>query len=233
LADSVGWRVRRGSAIRSFSDRLVVQGRRTGMLDLSVGLLASGEADRRRLGLLGPLAAACTSEGIRRDTGIVSWLHWPNLVTIGGRVVATTSISLAEPPRSGEKTQVTLRICVNCFGRSQAEFPSALPSSSILDVLGVEIDLDLLRDKVLHALDWYHAEWERGMDRKLVDRVKPTVAWMGHDVEVRMADGKVLRGRATSLDDLGSLLLEERNGRGRAKTRAIPAESVELVQPVN
>jgi len=202
------------------------------MLDLSVCLLAGRQADAGRLGLLGPLAAACTSEGIRRDTGIVSWLHWPNLVTIGGRVVAMTSVSFAAHRGSEGKTQVTLSICVNCFGGSSGGFPAAMRSTSIRDVLGVEIDLDLLRDKVLHALDWYHAEWERGMDRKLVDRMQPTVAWMGRVVEVRTADGQALRGRAKGLDDLGSLLLEERNGRGGARTSAVPARSVALVQPV-
>jgi len=232
LAESLDWRVRRGSSVRLFSDRLVVQGRRPGMLDLSVCLL-SGGGDPRRLGLLGPLAAACTSEGIRRDTGVVSWLHWPNLVTIDGRVVATTSITLATPTPPDGKTQVTLRISVNCFGGTSGEFPPPLPSTSILDVLGVEIDLDLLRDKVLHALDWNHAEWERGMDRKLVDRMQPTVSWLGHHVQVRMANAKVLKGVAKGLDEHGSLVLEQIGGRGSRRNLSLTPDGVELVRPVD
>ena len=98
MADSVDWRVRRGSAVQELlCTGLVVQGEGPGMLDLSVCRLASGRS-LEGFGLLGPLAAACTSEGIRRDTGIVSWLHWPNLVTIDGRVVAKTSLSLPRLP---------------------------------------------------------------------------------------------------------------------------------------
>jgi biotin-(acetyl-CoA carboxylase) ligase len=232
LADPVDWRVRKGSAARAFSDRLVVQRPRHGLLDLSVCLLASG-ADPGRLSLLVPLAAACASEGIRRDTGVVSWLHWPNLVTIDGRVVAMTSASLAGPRGPDGKIQVTLSIWVNCFGRRPGGFPSILPSTSILDALGVEIDMDLLRDKVLHALDWYHAEWERGMDRKLLDRIRPTIAWIGHNVEVSTADAGVLKGTAEGLDDHGSLILEQRGARGSRRTFALAPAGVELVRPVD
>jgi biotin-(acetyl-CoA carboxylase) ligase len=229
LADFDGWRVRKASAVRGFSDRLVVQGVRSGMLDLSVCLLASGGAVRERLGLLRPLVAACTSEGIRRDTGIVSWLHWPDLVTIDGRVVAKTSISIAARPGLDGKAQVTLSISVNCFAGRRGDFHSALPSTSILDVLGVEIDLDLLRDKALHALNWYYAEWERGMQLKLAKRMQPTISWLGSRVEVRTAGGPALRGRAKAMDDLGSLLLEQDAGR---KTLVIRPETVELVRTV-
>ena len=226
MADSDQWRVRKGSAARRFSDRLVVQGGRPGILELSVFLLAS-KSTPGGLGVFRLLAAACASEGIRRDTGIVSWLHWPNLVTIDGRVVAKASLSLAAPDAAG-KTQVTIGVSVNCSAVDPSDFPTALPSTSILEALGVEIDVDLLRDKILHALYWYDAEWEGGMHRNLVERMRPTIAWLGQNVEVKTASGRSVRGRARELDDLGSLLLEQRR-----KTRSLPPESVELVREVN
>ena len=227
MADSDEWQVRKGSGPRSFSDRLVVQGGRPGILELSVCLLADGKTTPGGLGVLRLLAAACASEGIRRDTGIVSWLHWPNLVTIDGGVVAKTSLSLAAPDAAG-KIQATIGISVNCSGGSPSDFPSALPFTSILEALGVEIDVDLLRDKILHALYWYDAEWEGGMHRRLVERMRPTIAWLGQNVEVNTVSGQLLRGRAKGLDDLGSLLLEQRR-----KTRSLPPETVELVREVN
>ena len=197
------------------------------MLDLSVCLLVTGQGDQKGSGLLGPLAAACTSEGIRRDTGIISWLHWPNLVTIDGRVVARTSLSLTQPPGPDFKARVVFEVLVNCFAKRPASFPPGLQATSILEALGVEIDVDLLRDKVLHALDWYFAEWERGMHRKLVERIEPTISWLGSDVRVRTTDAKVLKGKAEGLDDQGSLRLERRGG-----TLTVPAGSVELVTAV-
>jgi biotin-(acetyl-CoA carboxylase) ligase len=232
VAGSSDWWVRKGGSVRRYSDRLVVQGRLAGLLDLSVCLAAGGEAAPGGLGLLRPLVAASTSEGIRRDTGIVSWLHWPDLVTIDGRVVARTSLSLDPRPGSRGEARIVARISVNCFAPRSNEFSSvALPSTSIRKALGVAIDVDLLRDKVLHALNWYHAEWERGMRRKLLGRIRPTIVWLGRDVDVKLADERVLKGRATGLDDEGSLLLEQKHRGGRSTSVRIRPESVNIVRP--
>ena len=202
------------------------------MLELSACRASSARTSTDGFPLLGPLAAACISQGIRRDTGIVSWLQWPNLVTIEGRIVAKTSLSVSSPHEPDGKAQIVFKMSVDCFADRPASLPSGLPTTSILDVLGVEIDADLLRDKILHALGWYYAEWERGMHRKLVDRMQPTIAWLGHEVEVRTADAEILKGRAMGLDDGGSLLLEQRGARGSRKTRVIPPDGVELVRAV-
>src|SRR5579864_7176040 len=106
------WMVRKGDKPRTFSDWLVMQGGRPGILDLSICRAASAQASPASLGLLFPLAAACTSEGIRRDTGILSWLHWPNLVTIEGRVVAQTSLSITKRDGPVKENQLVFRIHV-------------------------------------------------------------------------------------------------------------------------
>jgi biotin-(acetyl-CoA carboxylase) ligase len=219
------WKVRKRPVPRRFSDGLVVQGGPRGLLRLSVCRVPIRQAQPAAFGLLGPLAAACTSEGIRRDTGIISWLHWPNLVTIEGRVTAKTSVSVTRHVDPDSRDGVVFDVLVNCSAERPTAFPSGLRATSILEVLGVEIDVDLLRDKVLHAVDWYFAEWERGAHRKLVERMEPTISWLGRDVEVRGAGSRVIQGRAKGLDDDGSLLLER-----RGVTHAIPAEQVELVR---
>lgn len=184
---------------------------------------------RDSMGLLTPVAAASASEGIRRDTGAVSWFHWPNLVTLGGRVVARTSLSIGEPRSPGRGLRLTFRVSVNCSADVPADSDSELGETSIRDVLGVEIDRDMLRDKVLHALDWYYAEWQRGAHQKLADRIEPTIPWLGREVEVATVGGEVLRGTARGLDRSGSLLLEEGVRRGAARTRALSPHGVRLV----
>jgi len=221
------WRVRRASTVGRFSDGLVVQSGTRGLLQLSVCRASARRVASGDFGLLGPLVAACASEGIRRDTGVISWLHWPNLVTIDGRVVAMTSLSLTPPLEPGSKARVVFGVLVNCSAGRPPSFPSGLPAVSILEALGVEIGVGLLRDKILHALDWYFAEWERGMHRKLVERMEPTISWLGSDVLVRTTDARVLAGRAEGLDDQGSLRLERKAG-----TLTVPAASVELVTAV-
>ena len=135
---------------------------------------------------------------------------------------------MVAPKGPDAKARAVFGVSVNCFARRPASFPSGIGATSILDALGVEIDVDLLRDKVLHAMDWYFAEWERGMHRKLVQRIEPTISWLGRDVEVRTTDSKLISGTAKGLDDDGSLLLER-----RGRTRAIPAEGVVLVRVVD
>jgi biotin-(acetyl-CoA carboxylase) ligase len=216
------WTVRRGAGVRRFSDGLVVQGGSRGLLQLWVCRALSPGAPGA-YGLLGPLAAACTSEGIRRDTGIISWLHWPDLVTIDGRAVARTSLSLEQPSRPEAKAHAIFEVSVNCFADGAA-FPPGLRPTSIAKVLGVEIDVGLLREKVLHALDWYLAEWERGMLSKLVERIQPTISWLGQEVEVRTSDGRVLKGKAIRLEEGGSLVLD------RPGTRTVSPEDVALVR---
>jgi len=184
----------------------------------------------RALGLLLPFTAACISEGIRRDTGIVSWLSWPDVVTIGSMAVAKASLLLASRPDG--QTRVAMGILVDCFSRCPSAFPVDMPTTSILESLGVEIDIDLLRDKILHALNWYYAEWERGMHLRLVKRIQSTIAWFGRDVEVKTSSGQIIRGIAKGLDEFGSLELEQRDRVGRRRTRALSPLSVEVVNAV-
>ncbi len=221
------WRLVNGSAVTDFSDGLVVQGGRPGLLRLLVCRAVRRAVSPGAFGLLGPLAAACTSEAIRRDTGIISWLYWPNLVTIEGRAVARASLS-----HKVRGVQTIFDISVDCFAGEAPDFSRGLRGTSIRDALGVEIDVALLRDRILHSLDWYFAEWERGMQRKLVDRIQPTISWLGGQVEVLMLDGRLLRGTAKGLDDDGSLMLEERDGRGVQHARTIHPIGVEFVRPV-
>jgi biotin-(acetyl-CoA carboxylase) ligase len=220
------WKVRKGSGVRRFSDGLVIQGRREGALDLWICRLGEGKPPPRELSSLVPLVAACVSEGIRRDTGVVSWLHWPNLVTVGGRVVGMASVSSREAP--GRDAGMVFAVSVDCFSGVPLGFPPGLPKTSIRGELGVEVDLGLLREKILHAVDWYYAEWAAGRRSKMVARIVPTISWMGSEVEARVVGGGVLRGRAACLDDDGSLVLEVPRLRGLETTTLGPGD-VELV----
>lgn len=218
-----GWRVRKGSAVRRFSDGSVLEGCERGVLELLVCRELAAPALPHRAGLLWPIAAACTSEGIRRDTGAVSWLHWPNLVTFEGRVLARTWLSTTDQTPVGPRHFI-FTIAVDCFARPPTALAEGLPATSILEVLGVEIDVRLLREKVLHALDWYLAEWEAGRYAALVKRIEPTISWLGRKVTVPTSDGEVLSGRAKGLDESGSLILAPRG-------EVVRAEEALLVRP--
>lgn len=196
------------------------------MLDLWVCRRARGCGVPDAASSLEPVVAACVSEGIRRDTGIISWLHWPDLVTIGGRAVAASSVSACEQARGD--LGLIFSISVDCFSGSPLNSSGGLPSTSIRDSLGVEVDLGLLRQKILHAVDWYYAEWEAGRLERLVQRIAPTVSWLGGEVEVRLAGGAVLHGTASGLDGRGSLLLKVQDRAG-GRVVILRPKDVELV----
>ena len=188
-----------------------------GLLSISGTL----EGPSRNLSLLGPLMAAALSEAIRKDTGLIAWLHWPDLTTVDGSAVGRASLS-----RASGVTNVELR--VNCFAPgAKAIFSRGVPSGSILDALGVEIDPSLLRERVLDATDWLTAEWEKGAYGRLVERIQPSIAWMGQPVKVVKKNGDTMTGSATGVDEKGSLLLH-----GKLGPVAISPEDVEFVLPV-
>lgn len=194
------WKLRKGASLGNFSAGTVLQRTgRAGVLDLVV--CVAGWAN---VPLLTPVAAGALSEAIRKDTGIISWLHWPDLVTIEGRVVGKVSVSPARDPNGA-----VIRVVVNCYGSLRPATSTVLPPSSIRDCLGVEIDTDLLREKVLEAVDWYSAEWERKVYSKLAARIEPSIPWMGETVEARTTRGAVITGKALGLDEAGSLVLQQ------------------------
>jgi BirA family transcriptional regulator, biotin operon repressor / biotin---[acetyl-CoA-carboxylase] ligase len=229
------WRVSADSKLGLISNGMVLQRDSVrGKLDLSVCIIPAAQP-LRKMRLLGPTVTAAVSEAIRKDTGVISWLHWPNLVSIDGKIVGRTSsssFSLPVAPGDGEKSAVVMDLGVNCFASPAAEHISTqLPKTSLLEVLGVKVDVALLRERILQSITWYYAEWERGMDRKLIQRMEPTVSWIGKQVQVKTIRGTRLSGRATRLREDGSLLLrQEEPKEGTAKIRAVAPELVEHVR---
>jgi len=190
-------------------------------LDLSAWVVAP----LANLSLLGPVVTAAASEGIRKGTGMVSWLHWPDLITIEGRAVGKTRVSA-----SAGRTAAVIEIVVNCFApTAEHALSSGLRSTSILDALGVEVDMGLLRERIIDSLDWYSAEWERGVYAKLVARIQPSITWLGRKVKVKTTDGDVLYGAALELNETGSLMLRLR---GEKTPAAVGPDLVEWVFPL-
>ena len=215
------WKLRRGRRLKSPSAGVVLQREgRPGVLDLQICVAASSN-----LPLLTPVATGALSEAIRKDTGIISWLHWPDLVTIDDRAVGRVSVSPSPDGRA-----VVIQVLVNCSGRNSPASNTDLASTSIRACLGVEVDKNLLREKILEAIGWYSAEWERGVYSKLVARVQPSIPWMGGNVKVKTREGAVFIGKAVALDESGSLVVEPAHG-SEAPAR-VSVRDVESVLPV-
>jgi BirA family biotin operon repressor/biotin-[acetyl-CoA-carboxylase] ligase len=161
-------------------------------------------AKARQPELLRLIIAFSTSEGIRKDTGVITWLRWPDKVVVGRRVVATTSTasSSATHPR-----WVVLTSNIRT-GRTDGGDDG---STSLLDVLGVEVDPGLLVERVLESLSWMYYGWTRGMNDHIVARYRSMLDTIGRRVQID--DHARLRvGSARDVDEAGNLIVELQSG---------------------
>jgi hypothetical protein len=147
--------------------------------------------------LLGLIAAFSASEGIRKDTGIISWVHWPSIVTIEGKSVAATSASVTPAAGAG---WAELDFRINLL------HSELIGSTSLYDELGVEVDRRLLLDKVLESLSWMHFGWSNGMHLQLLRRITSMTETIGSRVSVRKS-GRQTAGSAVEIDALGRLVV--------------------------
>ena len=161
-------------------------------------------AKARQPELLRLIIAFSTSEGIRKDTGVITWLRWPDRVVVGRRVVATTSTtgSSATHPR-----WVVLTSNIRT-GRTDGGDDG---STSLLDVLGVEVDPGLLVERVLESLSLMYYGWTRGMNDHIVARYRSMLDTIGRRVQID--DHERLRfGSARDVDEAGNLIVELQSG---------------------
>lgn len=146
---------------------------------------------------MGLVAAFSASEGIRKDTGVISWIRWPNVVAIDGAAVATTSVSKA---RGIDKNSVELFFSINIA-------PDGDPKrTSLYDAVGVRVDTSILLQKVLESLSWMHAGWSNHMHPQILRRVKSMTETVGESVWVSCNGHRAL-GRAIDIDSSGRLVV--------------------------
>lgn len=150
--------------------------------------------------LLGIIAAFCASEGIRKDTGIISWVRWPNVVAIDGEEVATTSALVT---RGEDKSRVELDFSISVSGAVGVD------GTTLCAKLGVEVDRDLLMEKVLESLSWMQFGWSTGMHDQILGRVRSMTETIGSRVGLR--SGKT--GVAGDVDGAGRLVVLLANGK--------------------
>lgn len=166
------------------------------------------------LPLVGSFAVA---DGIKKDTGIVPFVRWPNDVLVGGKKVAGVIAECAY--RGKNLTYAIVGVGINCNAATESLGEYAPFSTSIAEELGVEVDLTILRDKVLECFARIYAEWERS--GKVVERRKEWISTIGRKVEItRGHQTKVYLAEDVKGD--GSLIV--RSGKDRTVLRVEEVE---------
>jgi BirA family biotin operon repressor/biotin-[acetyl-CoA-carboxylase] ligase len=184
-------------ARRSAPEGTVIQGRAKTRkaLDFSVILrLKSGLPTE----LLALIATFCASEGIRKDTGIITWLRWPDEVVAGREVVAATSFVQGENA-DGRWAILSFRINLGDV--------SGDGSTSLHDLLGVDVDQEMLVSKILNSLSWMHSGWVKEMYPQVLARISSMLENAGGRVAVERGR-KAVPGVVRGVDELGRLIVE-------------------------
>jgi biotin-(acetyl-CoA carboxylase) ligase len=146
---------------------------------------------------LGLIGAFCASEGIRKDTGIISWIRWPAMVVIRDAVAARSDVKvLPDTERRAILTISVNRLHVEVRGLT-----------SLQDELGVRVEPRMLLDKTLESLSWMHFAWSNGMDEHVMKRVRSMTETIDSRVMVRTR-GKLASGKAQTIDAAGRLVVD-------------------------
>jgi len=151
--------------------------------------------------LLGLVAAFSASEGIRKDTGVISWVRWPNRVAIDGKTVAEASARVT--PGVGAGRLALLSVTVNLL------HTNVRGSTSLFDSVGVEVDRDLLLEKILDSLSWMQVGWATGMHEMLLRRIASMTETIGSTVTLKRRRASA---EALGIDNLGRLRVRLSNG---------------------
>jgi biotin-(acetyl-CoA carboxylase) ligase len=145
-----------------------------------------------------------TSEGIRKDTGIITWLKWPGRVLAGRKTIATTSTVVGP----GSYPQWVVLSASILTGPVVAHDPDKI---SLLDLLGVEVEPDLLLEKVLESLSWMYHGWTRGMNDHIMSRYGSMLDTIGRQVQIS-DHGSRAEGIVKGIDAMGNLEVELKAG---------------------
>lgn len=153
-----------------------------------------------RAGLLSLLAGAALARAIRASTGVKATCKWPNDVLVGdGKVAGVLAESVVA---DGWLSCVVVGFGVNV--RAPDDVPNAAALGSVEPAA-------LLRGFLVS----FHDVYVLG-EPDLADRVKaawlPVNATIGREVEVTVASGQAVRGRAVGLDRFGGLILSADDG---------------------
>lgn len=163
--------------------------------------------DIARLPFISIIGGVASARAVRKTTGLVPTIKWPNDLMLSGKKAAGI---LAESTVVGETVcYAVLGIGINVsLNPSEMEEISAF-ATSVNAAAGLEVDrVELLRQLLLELDDTY---------MELGNGVSPIPEWtglldsLGTRVEV-VSGGKVYPGVAESVDDTGNLLLRVDSG---------------------
>ena len=155
-------------------------------------------------------AATALARAITQQTGIVPEIKWPNDILIRGRKVAGILTEMEAEVERVKELLLGIGMDVNL---ETADFPAALRkiATSLRIETGQKVNRAELAVAILRELDRDYDLVKNGQFPMLAEQWEERCSTLGRQVAIRVGD-RIIRGRAESLDDDGSLLVRSPHG---------------------
>jgi len=156
-------------------------------------------------------SATALARAIRRQTGVVPQIKWPNDILVRGRKVAGILTEMSAELDRVRHIILGIGLDVNL---TPAELPGDLrkTATSLKIETGEHVDRPALAAAVLRELDRDYARACSAKFPELADEWEAQCATLGRNVTIHVGD-RTVQGRAESLDDDGALLVRTQHGR--------------------
>ncbi len=139
-----------------------------------------------RLQLLPLVASFAVVDCIKRRTGLVASVRWPNDVIIRRRKVAGV---IAESSYSSRRfSHAIIGVGLNCNCRADSLAGVEGTATTLKGELGRPVEIDSIRDGILSAFDDLYSSWKRGED--VVGARKPDISTIGRRVLINLKGGE-------------------------------------------
>lgn len=162
-------------------------------------------ADAAKLTLSASLAVV---DGIREATGVEAGIKWPNDIVYRRRKVAGI---LGEVAGEWNTLQsIVLGIGINCNLRKN-QFREEVKADTLQEIIGRELDLNVLGARVLERLEGEVEELERAGFNAMRERWLQRAVGLGQEVMVRRGI-EVFTGRFQGITPAGELILQTLDG---------------------
>ncbi len=169
------------------------------------------------------MLAVAVAGGIRRETGLLAGIKWPNDILIKGAKVAGILTEMRAQTDAIEYVVCGIGINVNAAPAG----PLRQPATSLSKLMGKSLlRLPLLRRILYEAEQLYFRACHNG-PHSVIEAGKNLSCLQGTQVLVQLTDQERLEGMIIGMDDNGALLLRLESG----VTRRITSGELSLVRP--
>jgi BirA family biotin operon repressor/biotin-[acetyl-CoA-carboxylase] ligase len=155
-------------------------------------------------------SAAALARAIRRETGLIPQVKWPNDILIRGRKVAGILTEMSAELDHARQVILGIGVDVNQVAGDFSPDLRKVATSLRIESGGV-IDRPELAAAILRELDRDYARACGKGFAALADEWEAQCVTLGSNVTIHIGDRRV-QGRAESLDDAGALLVRTQHG---------------------